>query len=164
MRKRPTKSANKDTSKYKFVVWTTPKGEYGRTLTYYSFPAEEAKGMQAVLGGLTVRILQKSLNMDFFQAVLKPNGSDEILRTINGNRYYQANGRKDATVRLVVYNEQNKREVFFPDTAEHGKNHQFIIGSMQQRILNGQLNGRYKNAMFINTENDKEICRLRGEV
>jgi hypothetical protein len=158
------KSANKETSKYKFVVWTTPKGEHGRTLTYYSFPAEEKKGMQAVLGGLTVRILQKTLNMDFFQAVLKPNGSDEILRTINGNRYYQANGRKDSSVRLVVYNKSNKREVFYPDSLEHGKNHQFVIGSMQQRILNGRLNGLYKNAMFINTENDKEICRLRGSV
>ncbi|MBR8534401.1 hypothetical protein KDU71_02430 [Carboxylicivirga sediminis] len=140
-----------------------PKGQPGRTLTFYSFPAEEAKGQQAVMGGLYQRILQKSLGMNFFYAILKHNdGSDKELRTIKGNRFIEVNGRKDSSVRLVVYNASNNREVFYPDNYEHGKNHQFIIGSMQQRILNGQLNGQYKNAMFINTENDKEIARVRG--
>nr|WP_321453565.1 hypothetical protein [uncultured Carboxylicivirga sp.] len=163
MRKRPTKSANPEQSKYKLVVFMAPKGQPGRTLTYYSFPAEEAKGMQTVLGGLYQRILQKKLNMDFFYAMLKKNdGSDKVLRTIKGNRFMEVNGHKDASVRMIVYDAENNRVVFHPDTTELGKNFQFIIGSMQQRILNGQLNGRYRNAMFVNTENDKEICRVRG--
>lgn len=162
-KKTKNKSANPEKSAYKFVVFTAPKGTPGQKFTYYSFPAEEAKGMGAVLGGLYQRICQKKLNMNFFYAMLKLNdGSDTVLRTVKGNRYMEQNSHVAATVRLVVYDKKNQRHKYLPNREELGKSHQYIIGSMQQRLLNGDHKGRFSTGIFYNTETDKEICRVRG--
>ncbi len=163
MRNNQSIKPGSDISLYKLVVFMSPPNKPGATYTYYSFPKEEKIGMQAVIGGLNLRILQKKHGMDFFYAMIKRNdGSDKVLKTIYGKKYYEVNKPKQSTVKLVVYDRDNYRTVYHPDESETGKNYQYILGSMQQRVLNIHLHGVFNRALFINTENDKEIMRVTG--